>query len=132
MPWIIKKKMCGDIEFLPDLVDTPIWKKYSLDYCSNPTKRNIQIAGLYKAIADRENYFQENTPTAFGNPEYNLHMGIVRGYVQALDLEESVENNQIVISKNGKPILIVDKIKRPQSYYETQRENRQLLRDFGL
>lgn len=109
--WIIKKEMCGDIEILPDLVDTPLWKAINPDYCSNPTKRDRQIAGLYRAIADRENYFQENTPTAFGNPEYNFKDGLANGYLRALELEETIEGGQIVIHKNGRKILVIDKIK---------------------
>ena len=130
--WIIKKKMCGDIEILPDLVDTPLWEKICIEYCSNPTKRDRQIAGLYRAIADRENYFQENTPTAFGNPEYNLYMGIVRGYMQALELEETIENGQIVIRENGKKILIIDKVKKPIGYHQARAEIRELRKDFGI
>lgn len=130
--WIIKKEMCGDIEMLPDLVDTPLWQAISPEYCLNPTTRDRQIAGLYRAIADRENYFQENTPTAFGNPEYNLRMGIVRGYMQALELEEAVENEQIVIRKNGRKILVVDKIKRSIAYYRDMAEIRALRKDFGI
>lgn len=130
--WIIKKIMCGDIEILPDLVDTPLWKAICPEYCSNSTKRDRQIAGLYRAIADRENYFQENTPTAFGNPEYNLYMGTVRGYIQALELEETVENEQIVIRKNGRKMLVIDKIKRSDAYYQDMAEIRKLRKDFGI
>lgn len=130
--WIIKKKMCGDIEILPDLVDTPLWQTISPEYCSNSTKRDRQIAGLYRAIANRENYFQENTPTAFGNPEYNLHMGVVRGYIQALELEETVENEQIVIRKNGRKILVIDKIKKSSAYYQDLAEIRELRKSFGI
>ena len=132
MPWIIKKVMCGDTEMLPDLVDTPLWKAVTPEYCSNPTKRDIRIAGLYEALSERENYFQENTPTAFGNPEYNLYVGMVRGYMQALELDETTEGERIIIRKNGKAILIVDKVKKPSGYYQSVLENRKLRKDFGI
>lgn len=130
--WIIKKKMCGDIEMLPDLVDTPLWRAITPEYCSNSTKRDRQIAGLYRAIADRENYFQENTPTAFGNPEYSFKDGVADGYLRAMELEETVENEQIVIRKNGRKILVIDKIKKPSAYYKDLAEIRALRKDFGI
>ena len=133
MPWIIKKVMCGDIEMLPPLVNTLLWRTVSPEYCLHPSKRARQIAGLYDALQKRENYFQENSPTAFGNPEFSFLDGVVNGYLRALEFEETVENGRIIIGKyGGRATLIVDKIKKPKGYYQDFKDVGALRRYFGI
>lgn len=126
MLYIIHKINFDDRELLPDIVDTPLWEKYDSLDCT-PMHRRISV--LYQLICQRDNYFQTNTPTPFGNPEYSLYQGQVVGFLQAMDWGEKTVNDQIVIYKDNKketPILIVDKLKRPDSYFRSMIDNREL------
>lgn len=116
----------GNLEVLPDIVNTTIWNDYNVINCS---QRIRNIANLYKALVERENYFQFNTPTAFGNPQYNYHCGVVNGILIGCGFEEVVKDGKIYIYKNSKPILVVDKIKRSNDYYSCVVDNNQVLRD---
>lgn len=71
---------CGN-QYLPHFVDTPLFAEEDL---WSLTKRQEQLLMLYKAIADRENYWYTNKPTAFGNPEFSMASGIVTGMVAGL------------------------------------------------
>lgn len=122
-------------ELLPDIVDTPLWEYLDPDRGMKAKKTEVQLAYLYKALAARENYYQNNTPTAFGNPQYNYFCGVVDGCLQATFAEESEENGVIVIrSINGakRVLFSVDKLKKPRSYYESVRENTAALRALGI
>ena len=122
------------VEYLPDITDTPLWKYLDPDRACNTTRVNRQIAGLYDAIAKRENYYQDNNPTAYGNPDYSYLCGIAQGYMKALEVEEIKNNKSIIISKigTGKKILEIDIIERPDWYKEAVRDNRELLRSLGV
>lgn len=128
----VNKIVFEDIELLPDIVDTPLWNFINPDKIYKSKKSDRQIAQLYSAIRNRENYYQEYTPTAFGDPQYSLYCGIVTGILLAMEATEDIQNNKIVIRRNRNVLLIVDKLKKPSSYYEVQRENRELLKDLGL
>ena len=130
--YIVEKIISEGLELLPNIVDTSIWKdldEFNNDRCSKTVRL---VSMLYRAIEQRENYYQLNTPTAFGDPQYTLRCGVVIGILQGSELEEVVENEKIVIKRNNRKILIVDKVKRPQAYYDTVRENRETLRALGL
>lgn len=58
---------------LPDVTTTKIFD----DYEKNPSDRMRCIYCLYLALSKRENYYQFNNPTAFGNPEYANYTGTV-------------------------------------------------------
>lgn len=128
----VEKIMLGSLELLPNIVDTSIWKdldEFNNDRCS----KIVRLVGtLYKAIEQRENYYQLNTPTAFGDPQYTLRCGVVIGILQGAELEEIIEDEKIVIKRNNRRILIVDKVKRPQAYRDAVRENSETLRALGL
>ncbi len=127
----VEKILSGSLELLPDIVDTPIWEDF--DGFNGKCTKSVRLIGiLYKAIEQRENYYQLNTPTAFGDPQYTLRCGIVLGILQGAELEECIENGKIVIKKNNRRILLVDKVKRPPSYHDAIRENGITLRELGL
>lgn len=132
MATIINKIVFEDIELLPDIVDTPLWNNINPERIYKLKKSDRQIAYLYSAIRKRENYYQEHTPTAFGDPQHSLYCGIVTGILQVMEATEDIEDDKIVIRRNRNVLLIVDKLKRPSSYYEVQRENRELLKNLGL
>lgn len=134
MIWKISKVCLEEnCELLPDVVDTSLWDALNPDKISQSKKTDRQVARLYSAIRSRENYFQENTPTAFGNPEYSRCCGMVSGFLQALEFTETEEDGKIIIhnSKN-KIVLIIDKLKLPQSYFECQKDINKTLRELGL
>lgn len=78
-------------------------------------------------VADRENYYQNNSPTAFGNPDYSVKKGIVTGIGIAANISEEAIDGRIVFRKGNRIILEVDKLNRPKSYYEANREIREIM-----
>lgn len=81
------------------------------------------------AVADRENYYQNNDPTAFGNHEYSVKSGIVTGICIAANISEETRDGRIVFRKGNRIILEVDKVSKPESYYEANREIREVMDD---
>lgn len=133
MVWRIEKVNSDGIDYLPDVLDTPLWDFINPDQSGPPSKHGRQIALLYDAICKRENHYQENTPPAFGDPEYRYYEGVVHGILLAMHAEESLTDEKIVIrsAQSGRKILVVDKVKRPQSYYDSVKDNRETLRAIG-
>lgn len=127
MVWEIKKDSSDGVDLLPDIVDTPLWALIDPDHNPHPKPTERQIAGLYNALQKRENYFQENSPTAYGNPEYSLFCGVVSGFLQAMDAYEYEVGEQIIIRKGRKNLLVIDKVRRPTQFYEAQREIREAI-----
>lgn len=134
MAFEINKITDGELELLPDVVFTPLWKFINPDEFSHHRKVDRQIALLYDAIAKRENHYQVNTPPAYGDPEYRYRCGKVEGFLLAMDAYEEEVQGKIVIrkEKGHRKILVVDKVKRPQSYFEARRENSEVLRSLGF
>lgn len=128
----IEKVMSGDTELLPDIVDTPIWNEHDIFNNSKISKRIQLLAALYKAIEQRENYYQLNSPTAFGNPQYRYYCGVVVGFLQGMELEEIVENEKIVIKGNNRKIMVIDKVNRPKSYHDSLKEINDTLNELGM
>ena len=118
----IKKIIIDNIEYLPHVADTPLMNKWEYG-----TTTDKQKAVLYNAVVDRENYYQDHSVTAFGNAEYARYEGVVLGICQVLELDESSTEDTIVFRKNGRLFLEVDKIQRPQRYYNDRREINELL-----
>lgn len=128
----IEKIISGDTELLPDIVDTPIWNKHDIFNNSKVSKRVQLLAALYKAIEQRENYYQLNLPTAFGDPQYRYYCGVVVGFLQGMELEETVEDEKIVIKGSNRKIMIIDKVKRPKSYHDSLKEINDMLNELGM
>lgn len=118
----IKKIIIDNIEYLPHIADTPLMNKWEYG-----TTTDKQKAVLYNAVVDRENYYQDHSVTAFGNAEYARYEGVVLGICQALELDENTTETTIVFRKNGRKFLEIDKITRPQRYYDDRRELKNLL-----
>ena len=113
---------CYDIKseenLLPDITDTEIFK----DYENNQSDYMRCIYFLYIALSKRENYYQLYSPTAFGNTEYARLDGFVCGILQATGWEEIQDESYIIIKRNNRKILILQKLSKPQSYYEDKKE----------
>ena len=129
MAYIVHKIVDDGNEWLPDITETPIW----VDFENADAPKPVRLAAvLYMAVEKRENYFQNNTPTAFGNPEYNYACGVVHGILQAAEIEEREDGGKLVFYKGNRTILVVDKPKLPESFHNARRENAKTLRAFGF
>lgn len=127
----IQKNTDTGVELLPDITDTPIWDDYNPEI-NNANKTTRVIATLYMAIQKRENYYQEFSPTAYGDPQYTRYVGEVIGILKATEWEEEKTEELIIIKKDKRKILVIDRVKKPQSYYNNIREISKLQRELGL
>ena len=110
---------------LPDVTETYIFT----DYEKNPSDYMRRLYWLYIALSKRENYYELNSPTAFGDPEYTRYVGMVTGILMVTGWEEIVTKDQIIIKNKRRKILVVDRIKRSDSYYKEKAEINELLRN---
>ena len=129
MKYYVQKIVDGEIELLPDITATPIFRDWDDVYAPKSVR---VVAALYQAVEKRENYFQFNSPTAFGNPDHAMMQGVVIGIEQAEEIEESVVGSKIRFQKHGKTILEVDKITLHRSYYDAKKDIAETRRAFGL
>lgn len=120
----VEKIISGDIELLPSVEDTLIWKSYNKNL---ETGHMNVIIRLYQALYYRENYFQLNTPSAFGDTRYSYFCGVVDGILQSNNMEEIRKDDSIIIKRSGRKILIVDKLNRPQVYKDSIEENKDMI-----
>lgn len=128
--WIVKKVVDDGIEYLPDIVETDFFELWEQSQYNGKNSKELNlVAGIYKALSERENYYQDNTPTAFGNPEYSLLVGTVNGFIQGAELEMDEDEEHFIVRKGKRKILVVDKIKRNPGYFEAKREAAKALRD---
>lgn len=125
----VKKIIVDNIELLPDIIDTSIWKDYDEVNCNKNVRK---IAALYNAIQKRENFYQLNSPTAFGDPQYKYYCGLVVGILQGTEMEEIKEDDKIIIKKNKNKLLIIDKIIRTQGYYDSVKELNNIMHELGM
>lgn len=122
---MIIKKITDEVERLPLITDTPLWPALDPDRASAHSKAERQLAMLYNAVEERENYFQDYTPTHFGNPDFDYRRGVVKGILQAMEAYEYQENGYMVFRSDRKILLKVEILNRPESYYKALRENRE-------
>ena len=118
---------CGN-EYLPDITDTQLF----INDLIGLTKRQEQMAKLYMAIVERENYWYSNKPTAFGNPDYSLYCGVVNGMIGGLDWDYSEENDWIIIKVGKRTIMKIQKPKRSKAYWDARRDNAEVMSSLGL
>lgn len=110
---------------LPDITDTEIFK----DYENNQSDYMRCIYFLYIALSKRENYYQLYSPTAFGNTDYARLDGLVCGILQATGWEEIQDESSIIIKRNDRKILTLQKLSKPRSYYEDKKEIAKILNE---
>lgn len=115
---IVKKITMSGIDYLPDISETPLIEEWERAECDTHHPQEIKlVAQLYMAIARRENYFQDNVPTAFGNPEYSRLEGFVDGFIQGARFTLEEDEQYFIIKKGKKKVLLVEKITPNPSYY---------------
>lgn len=124
MKFYIPKETIDEIDHLTDIGETELCQYLEM---GKPTKSIELVIKLYMAVADRENYYQNNDPTAFGNPEYSVKSGIVTGIGIAANISEEARDGRIVFRNGNRIILEVDKVNRPENYYEANREIQEIL-----
>ena len=94
--------------------------------------RDFKMYSLAKPICDVLNYFQENSPDAFGNAPYARLEGFMRGYLAGAKLELEEAKDVWLIRKGKRKILSIEVPVKPQSYYDDLRDTRKtILEVFG-
>ncbi len=128
MAYIVRKFVDGEVEYLPDVAETEFFCEAEIE-----RSRSLRLlCALYKAVEERENYYQVNTPTAFGDPEYKLAYGIAHGIMIGAEIEERERDGKLFYYKGKKLILVVEKPKLHISHFEAIEENKRLLQAIGL
>ena len=119
---------CGN-EYLPDFTETELW--VGVDEF-NLTKRQEQLIMLYIAITKVENYWYSNKPTAFGNPDYSMNVGMVNGMIAGLGWNYNEENGWIIVKSGSRTLLKIQKPKKSKGYWDARRDNAEVLNALGL
>ena len=110
----IEPVKCEDgIERLPypEEVGLGIGNLYLVEDCTPAQYRNWLV---YMAIQEKYNYYQDNTPTPFGDPAYSHHCGFLAGVAAAyqLNISEFFDSDWIyVYNQNDYEIM---KVKKPK------------------
>ena len=134
--WKIEKIIGDDeIQRLPEIIDTPIFKEYQeTEYKTTQKAKNARMAYLvYMALSKRENYYQDNSPTMFGDPDYKYLCGVFIGLCQAYGFTEYREDDKILIKKSDESIfMIVDKVEKTSFYHACVREISDTRRQLGI
>lgn len=74
-------------------------------------------------VADYLHYFNFNTSTAFGNPDYSKMNGIVLGWCFGAEWEIKEDCNKIeIFSKKGRKIMVIEKPKTPNTELSKRKE----------
>lgn len=123
----------NDIEYLPYFADTQFWKEMDE---FNLSRRDEDIIMVYNAICDVENYWINNKPTAFGNPDYSRKHGKMVGLIGGLHWdysEETIDGIEFIVIRSGKrKIMTIQRPKKPEHYWDAKRENQKTLEALGL
>lgn len=118
------------IEFLPDEMDTPLYTK--TDYIGM-TKKELRNIFLYRAICDRENYFQDHTPPAFGDPNFSRKDGYMFGLAAGYGLDLDITPERIIVrTEKGRIVMVVTRPKETDAYKEAVKDNKKTLSQFGI
>lgn len=100
-----------------------------IDEANDP---DFKMFSLCKPICDVLNYYQENSPDAFGNAPYARLEGFLSGYLCGAKMELDKSKELWVVRKGKRKILAVEVPKKPQGYYDALKDNAKTLRDvFG-
>lgn len=108
----LKKRIEDDYEYLEptDLIDE----------INDPDFKYYTIA---KPICDVLNYYQENTPDAFGNAPYQRLDGFMQGYLAGAGYTLERDKDVWTIKKGNRRVLIIEVPTRPEDYYEQVKDN---------
>lgn len=94
--------------------------------------RSFKIFVLARCICDVLNYYQENTPDAFGNAPYARLCGYMEGFINGGEMELERGKDLWIVRKGKRKILAVEVPTKPQGYYEAIKDNAKTIRQvFG-
>lgn len=100
-----------------------------IDEINDPS---FKFYSLAKPICDVLNYYQENSPDAFGNAPYQRLRGYMSGYFHGSKMELEEGEDLWIVRRGKRKILGVEVPKKPQSYYDDLRDNAETIRNvFG-
>ena len=87
----------------------------------------MSVSMFYNMLIDYALYWQNNTPTAYGNPDYSYLRGLVIGYAAAKNWDIR-ENKEKIIVKNssGRKLIELVILPLPDSYFEAIKENKEI------
>ena len=93
---------------------------------------DFKMFSLGKPICDVLNYYQNNSPDAFGNAPYARLEGFLGGYISGAKMELERGEDLWIVRKGKRKILAVEVPKKPQSYYDDMKDNAKTIRSvFG-
>ena len=99
----------------------------------NTTQSYLRVLQIYSAVSDCYNYFQYNSSTAFGNPDYSYKLGYMCGILSGYSCNsEEIDNKLYVRTNNGKTILIVELPIKRDRYFSEIKDINKTLRSLGL
>ena len=119
------------IQSLPELYETPVWVGEQLLF-SKPTCFAVKLGRLYEAIQKRENYYQFNTPTAYGDPEYRELMGTMRGIAFGLGCEIIEDSRYITVLKGNRKLMIIQRPQKTKAYHDAVKDVKETFEAFGI
>lgn len=108
----LKKRIEDDLEYLEptDLIDE----------INDPDFKYLNIG---KPICDVLNYYQFNTPDAFGNAPYQRLDGFMQGYLLGAGYTLEKSKDLWTVRKGTRRVLVIEVPKRPDDYYEAVKDN---------
>lgn len=94
-------------------------------------KESEQKVFLYNKLTEYAMYWQYNTPTSFGNPDFKELRGWVFGFLSAKKWQIKEYGNKIIVRNNsGKKIIEMETLPLPKSYYEAKKEVKEVWEKF--
>lgn len=107
------------------------------DYGKEEDEKLQYLYMFLNDIAKELNYYNNNSTTAFGNPDLEFYRGQIRGFLKAKQWEwiEQEKENGILItikSRTGKTLFKIEKPKIPNAELERRREISEDLDRFGF
>lgn len=81
-------------------------------------------------VADYVHYYNHNTSTAFGNPDYARMGGVILGWCYGAGWELDENNERIkILSKKGRTIMIIEKPKKSLAEIQKRKELKKMWND---
>jgi hypothetical protein len=90
--------------------------------------KSFEVYNIAKCICDVLNYFQENTPDAFGNAPYRALDGYMRGYLNGLKLDLIKEDNWWIVKKGKRTVMKIEVPKKTPTYYQELQDTAKTIR----
>ncbi len=90
--------------------------------------KSFEVYNIAKCICDVLNYFQENTPDAFGNAPYQRLDGYLAGYLHGSKLELEKGTDWWIIKKGKRTIMKIEVPSKPPRYYQELQDSAKTIR----